>query len=70
MNNNTDKQAEGITWLSAQSLIQLRMQASQLSLTNSKVHAKQGGAYLSSFKGRGMEFDESRIYQAGDDIRN
>ena len=62
--------AEGITWISSQSLIQLRLNASQLLLDSSKIHAKQGGAYLSSFKGRGMEFDESRIYQAGDDIRN
>jgi len=70
MTNNTDKQGEGITWISPQSLIQLRLQANQISLDKSKIHAKQGGAYLSSFKGRGMEFDESRIYQAGDDIRN
>jgi len=70
MNNNTDKQGEDITWISPQSLIQLRIPASQLPLDSGKIHAKQGGAYLSSFKGRGMEFDESRIYQAGDDIRN
>ena len=67
---NNDKKAEGITWISTQSLIRLRMYASQLLLSSSKIHAKQGGAYLSSFKGRGMEFDESRVYQAGDDIRN
>ena len=70
MANTTDKQAEGITWISAQSLIQLRLYANQIPLDSGKIHAKQGGAYLSSFKGRGMEFDESRIYQAGDDIRN
>lgn len=70
MRNNADIRAEGITWISAASLIQLRSQASQLPLDSGKIHAKQGGAYLSSFKGRGMEFDESRIYQAGDDIRN
>jgi uncharacterized protein (DUF58 family) len=69
MRNNT-KQAEGITWISAQSLIQLRLLASQIPLDSGKIHARQGGAYISSFKGRGMEFDESRIYQAGDDIRN
>ncbi len=28
-----------------------------------------GGAYQSVFKGRGMEFDEVRDYQAGDDVR-
>jgi uncharacterized protein (DUF58 family) len=70
MPDNTEKQAEGITWISPQSLIQLRLSANQLPLDSGKIHAKQGGAYLSSFKGRGMEFDESRIYQAGDDIRN
>lgn len=70
MRNNADEKAEGITWISAQSLIKLRLLANQLPLDSGKIHAKQGGAYLSSFKGRGMEFDESRIYQAGDDIRN
>lgn len=70
MNHNIDKQAEGITWVSPQTLIQLRSLANQVPLDSGKIHAKQGGAYLSSFKGRGMEFDESRIYQAGDDIRN
>jgi len=70
MRNNADNKAEGITWISAQSLIKLRHLANQLPLDSGKIHAKQGGAYLSSFKGRGMEFDESRIYQAGDDIRN
>jgi uncharacterized protein (DUF58 family) len=28
------------------------------------------GAYLSAFKGRGMEFESSRIYQNGDEVRN
>jgi uncharacterized protein (DUF58 family) len=70
MNSRQNKKAEGITWISPQSLIQLRTQAGQIPLDRGKIHAKQGGAYLSSFKGRGMEFDESRIYQAGDDIRN
>ncbi len=70
MRNIGDKKSEGITWISAQSLIQLRLHANKLPLDSGKIHAKQGGAYLSSFKGRGMEFDESRIYQAGDDIRN
>ena len=65
-----DQQAEGITWVSPQSLIQLRHLANKLPLNSGKIHARQGGAYLSSFKGRGMEFDESRMYLAGDDIRS
>ena len=65
-----DSKNDGITRVSTQSLIQLRQQAKRLPLTSGKIHAKQGGAYLSSFKGRGMEFDESRIYLPGDDIRS
>lgn len=33
------------------------------------VQAKLAGTYLAKTKGRGMEFDEARHYQAGDDIR-
>jgi uncharacterized protein (DUF58 family) len=33
------------------------------------VQAKLAGSYLAKTKGRGMEFDEARHYQAGDDIR-
>jgi len=64
------RNTEGITQVSQQSLIQLRHRAVNLPLDNRKIHARQGGAYLSSFKGRGMEFDESRAYLPGDDIRS
>jgi uncharacterized protein (DUF58 family) len=32
--------------------------------------ATQSGVYVSKFKGRGMEFDEARLYQPGDDVRS
>ncbi len=32
-------------------------------------HSALSGNYLSKFRGRGMEFDEIRPYQAGDDVR-
>lgn len=67
---NMDNKSDGITWISPQRLIQLRHDAGKLPLHSSKIHARQGGAYMSSFKGRGMEFDESRLYMPGDDIRN
>jgi uncharacterized protein (DUF58 family) len=35
----------------------------------SRVKAHLSGGYASSIKGRGMEFDEARHYQPGDDIR-
>lgn len=62
--------ADNITTVSVQSLIRLRQHANQLPLRHGKIHARQGGAYQSSFKGRGMEFHEARIYLPGDDIRN
>lgn len=37
---------------------------------NSLVKTNRVGGFRSRFKGRGMDFDESRIYQIGDDIRN
>ena len=64
------EQSENITWISSQSLVRLRTHARNIPLFSGKIHAKQGGAYVSSFKGRGMEFDESRAYMPGDDIRN
>lgn len=67
---SNSRNTEGINQVSQQSLIQLRHSAVKLPLDSGKIHARQGGAYLSSFKGRGMEFDEARIYLPGDDIRS
>jgi len=69
-NNSSDHQENGLISINQHSLIQLRHQASQLVLSLKKIRAMQSGTYLSSFRGRGMEFNESRIYQPGDDIRN
>ncbi len=52
------------------SLIDLAKPAASLSLNHKKLRAAQSGAYTSRFKGRGMEFDEARLYQAGDDVRS
>ncbi|MFA5983660.1 MAG: DUF58 domain-containing protein [Methylococcaceae bacterium] len=51
-------------------LIALAQIASNLNLRQSKINAQEGGAYVSRLKGRGMEFDEARLYQPGDDIRS
>ncbi len=55
---------------SVASLIRLNEAAASLGLGARSVRARQSGAYLSPFKGRGMEFDEARPYQPGDEIRN
>lgn len=52
-------------------LIALREQAARLDLSpRGRVLATRTGGHLSRFRGRGMEFDESRLYQPGDDPRN
>jgi len=38
--------------------------------TNRLVNDTMGGAYLSGFKGRGMDFEELREYIPGDDVRD
>lgn len=56
--------------VSLKSLIDLAKPAANLSLHRLTIRAQQSGGYLSAFKGRGMEFDETRLYQHGDDIRS
>jgi uncharacterized protein (DUF58 family) len=52
-------------------LIALREQARRLDLApRGRVLATRTGGHIAHFRGRGMEFDESRIYQPGDDPRN
>jgi len=50
-------------------LITLRGAGEGLSLKAHRIAARQSGNYQSRFKGRGMEFDEARLYQPGDDVR-
>ena len=60
---------DGLIWVSPQSLVALRQVAESVPLWSSRVRSMQGGGYRSPFKGRGMEFDEVRPYQPGDDVR-
>lgn len=52
-----------------QSLLDLgRAPAASLQYRN--IRAAEGGNYLSHCKGRGMAFEETRLYQPGDDVRH
>jgi len=51
-------------------LIRLNGPARGIALDVIRVNSLQTGAYVSHFRGRGMEFDESRPYQPGDDPRS
>ena len=50
-------------------LISLKAAGESLNLTTLRVRALGVGAHLSPYKGRGVEYDESRLYQPGDDLR-
>jgi uncharacterized protein (DUF58 family) len=56
--------------ISQAGLIRLNGPARVIALDVLRVTSLQTGAYVSHFRGRGMEFDESRPYQPGDDPRN
>jgi uncharacterized protein (DUF58 family) len=56
--------------VSLKTLLDLARPAAVLNLKHSAIRAGQSGGYASRFKGRGMEFEEARGYQPGDDIRS
>jgi len=68
MITNTDK-GDDIVRIRQSTLIGLHREAKNIPLIARSVKAQLSGGYLSAFRGRGMEFHESRPYQAGDDIR-
>jgi uncharacterized protein (DUF58 family) len=56
--------------VNVEELINLRYVATRVVLTNRRrISTVNAGGYLSAVRGRGMDFDETRGYQAGDDIR-
>ncbi len=66
MNNTTNS----LVSIQLKTLIDLARPASFLQLNHSAIRSTHSGGYVSRFKGRGMEFDEARLYQPGDDIRS
>ena len=50
-------------------LLRLHAAGEALHLTVPRVRVAASGGHLSPYKGRGVEFDESRLYQPGDDLR-
>ncbi len=59
------------TQVAAKTMVETRHHARQFNLTGiKKASSAISGLHDSRFRGRGMDYQESRIYQAGDDIRN
>lgn len=62
-------EADGVH-LNIKQLLYYQAKTSLLDLSPRKtIQSKLAGSYLAKTKGRGMEFDEARHYQPGDDIR-
>ena len=60
---------DDIVRIKQSTLIGLNREARNLPLLSNSVKAQLAGGHLSAFRGRGMEYHESRPYQPGDDIR-
>lgn len=59
------------TWQRIEDLVALQRHAAALGLQQAgTARALLAGAHLSRFRGRGMDYQESRAYQAGDDVRH
>jgi uncharacterized protein (DUF58 family) len=59
------------TQVTTKALVQQQVHAKNLSLSGrKKASSAISGLHDSRFRGRGMDYQESRVYQAGDDIRN
>lgn len=61
---------DGVVSVSLQSLIRLGGKSQHLTSPRSIIRASLQGLHLSPFKGRGMDFAETRPYEDGDDVRN
>ena len=60
---------EALTSVNLRELIALKPAGEMIKLSTPRIRAYSAGGHLSPFKGRGVEFDESRPYQEGDDLR-
>jgi len=56
------------TSLNLKALIAMQYQAAALAVRRKYIRAAMSGAHVSKLRGRGMEFDEVRLYQPGDDV--
>lgn len=61
---------EALVRVSTRELVRLAGPARALPLRPRRARARLSGGFLSPLRGRGMEFDEVRPYQPGDDIRS
>mgnify|MGYP001548120595 CR=1 FL=1 len=62
--------AGGVTRVDLADLIALRARAGKPATHAANIRTPLAGGHVSALRGRGMDYAESRVYQAGDDSRN
>lgn len=67
---NIADRPDGITRVDLAELIALRARAAKPVAQAAPIRTPLAGGHVSALRGRGMDYAESRIYQAGDDARN
>ena len=69
--DSSNNSTPGIVHVSSDELVQCRLQARDLRLDSRRpARSAITGGHASRFRGRGMDYLESRAYQPGDDIRS
>jgi len=69
--DNSHRQTPGVVHVSSDELVQYRLQARDLRLDSRRpARSAITGGHASRFRGRGMDYLESRAYQPGDDVRS
>lgn len=56
------------TELDLQQLIVMQQKAKEIAVRHKYIRSSLSGNHISRLRGRGMEFDEVRVYQAGDEV--
>lgn len=70
-NTTHEPEKSGSVYCTIKELMLLRFEAMALAMPSARRAVRQqAGAHRSPFRGRGMEFSEVRLYQAGDDVRS
>jgi uncharacterized protein (DUF58 family) len=68
---SSHRQIPGVVHVSSDELVQCRLQARELRFDSRRpARSAITGGHASRFRGRGMDYLESRAYQPGDDIRS
>lgn len=68
MPKTSPQSADDVVRIRQSTLIGLNRDAKKIPFNNGKISAQMNGSHLTLFKGLGMEFDEVRHYQSGDDL--